>query len=289
MSAATLGLVLLSAALHATWNLWTKEVRPAARAGAIAWLFTALSAALYAPVALAAAWRGGWHPTPGAWGWIAGSAVLHFVYFLVLLRGYKVGDLSVVYPAARGTGPLWAAAGGIVLFGEALTAPGVAGALLVATGVLLLGLRATPHAAGGARAGLRWGLATGLLIGTYTLWDGWAVKRAGLPPLVYYWAGEMLRVVLYAPLAWRDREGLRRMWHGHRGRVLGIASLSPLSYILILLALRTGAVSHVAPAREISILIGAWLGGQLLAERDRGWRLAAAAAFVAGVVSLALA
>lgn len=289
MTAATLVLVLISATLHASWNLWAKEVRPAARGGAIAWLFTAVSAVIYAPVAFAAWWGGDWRPTASAWMWIAGSAVIHFVYFLVLLRGYKVGDLSIVYPAARGTGPLWAAAGGIVIFGERLTALGTAGALLVAAGVFVLTMRVMPHHARAGRSGLAYGLVTGLLIGGYTLWDGWAVKRAGLPPLVYYWAGEAIRVVLYAPLAWADRDGLKRMWHGHRTRVLGIASLSPLSYILILLALRTGAVSHVAPAREISILIGAWLGGQLLAERDRGWRLAAAAAFVSGVIALALA
>jgi hypothetical protein len=130
---------------------------------------------------------------------------------------------------------------------------------------------------------------TGLLIGVYTLWDGWAVKRVGLPPLLYYWAGEVLRAPLFAPLAWADRQGIARTWREHRARVIGIGALSPLSYILMLLALRGGAVSHVAPAREVSILFGAWLGGRVLVEGDRGWRRVAALAFVAGVVALAFA
>jgi uncharacterized membrane protein len=90
-------------------------------------------------------------------------------------------------------------------------------------------------------------------------------------------------------MALADRAGVSALWRGPRWRVLGIAALSPLSYILILLALRTGAVSHIAPAREISILIGAYLGGRVLGEGDRRRRLVAAAAFAAGVIALALA
>ena len=81
---------------------------------------------------------------------------------------------------------------------------------------------------------------------------------------------------------------MAQLWRDHRARVIGIAALSPLSYILILLALRTGAVSHIAPAREIAILIGAWLGGHVLGEGERTRRLVAAAAFAVGVIALAL-
>jgi uncharacterized membrane protein len=78
------------------------------------------------------------------------------------------------------------------------------------------------------------------------------------------------------------------LWRAQRWRVLGIALLSPLSYILILLALRQGDVGHIAPAREVSILIGAYLGGRVLGEGDRRRRLVAAAAFAAGVIALAV-
>lgn len=288
MSPLTLLLVLASAATHATWNLWAKQVRPVASGAAIAWLLTLVSAILYAPVAVFLIVHHGWRPALTDLPWIAGSGVLHVVYFLVLLRGYRLGDLSVVYPVARGTGPLWAVAGGVLLLREPVTPLSTTGALLIVLGVVVL---TAPRAGsgGGPRAGLAYGLLTGALIGTYTLWDSWAVKRVGLPPLIYYWAGETIRIALYAPLALPDRAGLVRAWSTERVRLLGIGILSPFSYILMLFALRSGAVSHVAPAREISILIGAWLGGQVLGERDRTRRVTAAAAFAAGVVALALA
>jgi drug/metabolite transporter (DMT)-like permease len=285
----TLSLVLGSAVIHATWNLWTKQVGPGARSGTLMWMLTGLSALFYAPFALGLAWSTAWRPTPLALGVMAGSGVVHVVYFLLLLRGYRVGDLSLVYPVARGTGPLLAAAGAIAWLGEAPTALGAAGAMLIAGGVLALTWRPDPGADARLAPGLRYGLATGLLIAIYTLWDGWSVKHAGVPPLVFYWGGEVVRVVLFTPMALADRAGVSALWRGPRWRVLGIAALSPLSYILILLALRTGAVSHIAPAREISILIGAYLGGRVLGEGDRRRRLVAAAAFAAGVIALALA
>ena len=131
-------------------------------------------------------------------------------------------------------------------------------------------------------------LALSFSIAIYTLWDGWGVKRAGVPPLVFYWAGEVVRVLTLTPLAMGQRAEIASLWKTQRARVIGIALLSPLSYILILLALRHGDVGHIAPAREVSILIGAWLGGRVLGEGDRRRRLVAAAAFAAGVIALAV-
>jgi uncharacterized membrane protein len=110
----------------------------------------------------------------------------------------------------------------------------------------------------------------------------------GVPPLVFYWGGEVTRVLLMTPVVLGQRSGVARLWRDHRARVLGIAALSPLSYILILIALRTGRVSHIAPAREISILIGAQLGSRVLGESHRARRSIAAGAFVAGVFALAV-
>jgi uncharacterized membrane protein len=289
MTPTILLLVLASAAIHASWNLWAKQIREAARGASIAWLLTAFSTLIYLPPALLLLGAGSWRPSAADLSWIAGSAVLHVIYFLVLLRGYRVGDLSVVYPVARGTGPLLAAAGAIAWFGERATALSVTGALLVATGIVTLTVGPGIARPARVRGGVMLGLCTGLLIASYTLWDGWAVQRIGIPALFYYWAGEVMRIVLYTPLMLRDRGGVVRLWREHRVRVLAIAALSPLSYILMLLALRQGAVSHVAPARELSILFGAWLGGQVLGEGDRTRRIVAAAAFAAGVIALALA
>ncbi len=288
MSPDVLLLVLASAVVHATWNLWTKQLGAGVRSAPLLWLLTAISSLAYAPFALGVYAAGDWRPDAGPLVLIAGSGLIHVGYFVLLLRGYRAGDLSLVYPLARGTGPLLAAAGAVALLGERPTPLSVAGALLIALGVLVVAGRPLVAGARSAGPGVFYGLATGVMIAVYTLWDGWSVKRAGNPPLVFYWAGEVVRVVALTPFVLGARGALAELWRAHRLRLLGIALLSPLSYILILLALRHGEVGHIAPAREVSILIGAWLGGRVLGEGDRRRRLAAAAAFAAGVAALAL-
>lgn len=284
MTPATLALVLASAALHATWNLWLKQIG-AARSVALVWLLTAISAVLYAPAALLAL-PAAPKADPALLAVVAVSSVIHVAYFLLLLRGYRAGDLSVVYPVARGTGPLLAAAGAIALLGEAPTVGSVTGALLVAAAVILLTSGAPREGERPSGPGIAYGLAVGVTIAAYTLWDGWAVKTLALAPLLYYWAGECCRVLLLSPAAVRQGPAIAGLWRRHRLRLLGIAVLSPLSYILMLFAMRAGELSHVAPAREVSILIGAWLGGRVLGESRRWRRLVAAGAFAAGVVAL---
>ena len=284
-----LGLVLASAAIHATWNLWTKQLGPNVRQPALLFLLTGISAVGYAPFAWATIATTQWRPDATALVLMAGSGLIHVVYFFLLLRGYRVGDLSVVYPLSRGTGPLLATAGAVAVFGEHPTPLSVTGALFIVTGVAVMTQRRSPEARARTWPGVRYGLATGVLVAVYTLWDGWAVKRAGVPPLVFYWAGEVVRVALIAPLALRAPAEITSLWRTQRWRVLGIALLSPLGYILILLALRQGDVGHIAPAREVSIMIGAYLGGRVLGEGDRRRRLVASAAFAAGVIALALA
>lgn len=293
MSPFVLALVLSSAVVHATWNLWTKQLGPHVRSASLLWLLTAISSVCYAPFVFVLLRSNDWRPDPTALVLVAGSGVIHVGYFVLLLRGYRVGDLSVVYPLARGTGPLLATAGAVLLMGEHPNALSVSGALLIASGVLVVTTGGVSGSTSGAprrlAAGIGYGLATGVAIAVYTLWDGWGVKRAGVPPLVFYWGGEVVRVLLLSPVALRAPGDIAALWRTQRWRVLGIALLSPLSYILILLALRHGDIGHIAPAREISILIGAWLGGRVLGEGDRRRRLVAAAAFALGVIALAFA
>jgi drug/metabolite transporter (DMT)-like permease len=284
-----LALVLGSALIHASWNLWAKQIGDGGRRSSLLWLLTTLSALFYAPFALALLVWGGARPDASWWPWILGSGVIHVGYFYMLLAGYRRADLSLVYPVARGTGPLLAALGALAWFGERLTLPAIAGIALVVAGVAFLSLRPGMLQDKRSGQGLRYGLATGAFIAVYTLWDAWAVKRVGIAPLVFYWSGEVARVLLLSPLALADRPGVLRVWREHRWRVLGIALLSPLSYILILIAFQHGNVSHIAPARELSILIGAYLGARVLGEGERWRRMAAAAAFAAGVILLALA
>ena len=287
MTPVALALVLVSAIAHATWNLFAKR----AGGGALfIWLFEALAALLYAPLALAVIIVQRPQIEALGFAFLAGSILLHLVYFLVLQRGYSAGDLSLVYPLARGTGPTLSTAMAIAFFGERPTPLAIAGAILVAVSVVIF--VSGPRPPGAARGGSGWaigyGLLTGIVIATYTLWDKHAVSALAIPPLLLNWGNDLGRAVLLLPLALRRRAQVGALWRDHRGEALGVALLSPLSYVLVLTALVFTPVSYVAPAREVSILIGAVLGARLLAEGDARRRLIAAGTMVLGVAALAL-
>jgi uncharacterized membrane protein len=245
---------------------------------------------LYAPLAVVVVALVRPHLGPEALLFMFGSGVLHLGYFVFLQRGYAVGDLSLVYPLARGTGPLLATLAAIVLLGEKPGALALLGIGLITVGVFLL--TAEPGRAWtrkeGWRTGVFYGLLTGAFIAAYTIWDKHAVSALLVPPLLQSWVTTVVTTGLLTPLALRRRGEALALWRAHKVEVFGVAVLSPLSYILVLTALVFTPVSYVAPAREVSILIGAAMGASLLAEGDARRRLIAAAAIVAGVVALAL-
>ena len=291
MSPQALALVLVAALLHALWNIVAKKAEGDNRFA----LITALQlVVLWAPVGLWAAWG----VVPG-WGWrewgvVLASALLHLVYFSTLLRGYRVSDLTVVYPVARGSAPLLSSVGAVLLLGEHLGAFGVAGVVGVTFGVFLVaggpGLWAQAHEPlqrQRVRAGVLHGAITGALIAGYTVVDGYAVKAMLLSPILLDYLGNVFRVPFLLPAALRDPAGFWQAWRAKWRYALVVAVLGPLGYVLVLYAVRMAPLSHVAPAREVSMLFAALIGGRLLGEGDRGWRLAGAACIGAGVVALA--
>ncbi len=220
--------------------------------------------------------------TWAAIGLMAGSGALHALYFALLQRGYATGDLSLVYPLARGTGPLLSTTAAIVVLGERPSLLAVAGAAIVVTAVFSLVARP------GLGGGTLFAVLTGVAIAGYTLWDKQAVDGEGLNPLVYYWGTNTFNLLLLSLWVARRRGGVRPAWDRSRWRAVGVGVLSPLAYVLILYALARAPVSYVAPARETSILIGTLLGTTVLAEGDRTRRLLAAGGILVGVTALAL-
>jgi drug/metabolite transporter (DMT)-like permease len=136
-------------------------------------------------------------------------------------------------------------------------------------------------------AGLRWGVATGLLIAVYTVIDGYAVKVLLISPILVDYFGNALRIPFMLPAVLADRAGFVRDVRGQWQAALLLAAVSPLAYVLVLYAVQLAPLSHVAPAREVSMLFAALLGGRLLGEADRGLRLLGAACIAGGVVLLA--
>jgi drug/metabolite transporter (DMT)-like permease len=273
-------LVAAAAIAHATWNLTIK--RTGAQGAVFLWLTFAVGAVLFSPLGYLTLRDSGtaWLPLAVV------SGALQIGYFLLLQVAYRRGDVSVVYPLARGTAPLLSVVFAIVLLQERPGIHALVGAAVVVVGVTVIGLAGSR---GGAvnRPGVLWGLAVGVIIAIYTLWDSNAVINGGMPPLGYYWA-MVAAMVLLTPAALRQRATvlptLRRQWP----TVLVVAVLSPLSYVLILSAVQFAPVSIVAPAREVSVVLVA-LGGWLwLREPHPVQRLIGAAVVLLGVALLAL-
>jgi len=284
VSLAALALILVAAVVHATWNLLAKR---AGGGAPFLWLFGVVSAVAYAPLALAVVALQRPRLGPTELGFVAGSGLLHLAYFLLLQHGYRSGDLSLVYPLARGTGPLLSTVAAVALLGERPTPLALTGAFVVVASVFVLatgshGLRTAHRAAAG------FGVLCGVTIAGYTLWDKQAVSVLLLPPLAYDWGVGVTCTLLLTPVASRRRGEVRRLWREHRREAVGVGLLSPLAYVLVLTALASSPVSAVAPAREISILVGTAMGAGLLREGDARRRLAAAAAMVLGVGAIAL-
>jgi drug/metabolite transporter (DMT)-like permease len=285
MSGLALSLILAAALVHASWNYLLKK-----SGGGIGfvWLFGALSTALYFPLAITLVFYQSVTISSTGLSLIVASGVIHTAYYLLLDRAYRSGDLSVVYPIARATGPLITIIIAISFLGERPSALALCGAALMIGGAffLSLGAGALEGARGGIGAGIGFALLTGCTIAAYTLVDKQAVSAAAVPPLVFDWSMNLVRLALTTPLALRRRTEMARAWREHRRTAIAVALLNPLSYILVLTAMVFTPVSYVAPAREISILFAALMGTQLLLEGQTGRRSACAGAMAVGVILL---
>src|SRR5882724_5787568 len=287
MSLLPLTLVILAAFIHATWNLLSK--RAAAAGAAFVFASNLFSSIIYLPWMI-------WILVYGdlTWNWpvvvcIVLSTVIHLAYSLCLQRGYQVADLSVVYPIARGTGPLLSSIGAFILLRETPTSQGILGLFAVVAGIGLITTQGDLSAFRKPRGqdGVRWGVATGSLIATYTVIDGYGVKLLGIHPVVLDWFSNLIRFFMLAPLVLANRARTMERMKGHWWLAAGVGALSPLSYILVLSAIEMGApLSLVAPAREMSMMVGAMFGMLILRERVTIWRLAGCLILISGVILL---
>lgn len=283
MNPIAVALVLAAAVAHAGWNLGAKRVP---HGGAVfVWVYGTVAAAVCVPLAVVNVLVEGEAPRP-VWLVAMGlSGALHLAYFLLLQRGYAVGDLSVVYPLARGSGPMLAVLAAVLLLGERPGVLPLVGAGLVVVGILVIG--GLGSGAASWSAGVLYGLATGALIAAYTLWDAYAVTTLAVPPTLLLVGSVVCEFVVLTPLALARRARVAELWRAHWRTAVVIAVLSPLSYVLVLFAMRLAPVSMVAPAREISIVFASLAAWLVLGEPEPKRRLAGAVVVVAGVAAIA--
>jgi len=283
MSLPALLLVVAAALLHAIWNLITKQVN-----GGLVffWLISVAAAVLYLPLVVYQLAHEPVRYDGEVLVFSIVSAVLHILYFVVLQLGYRKADLSIVYPVARGAGPLMSVAGAILVFHERPGLLALAGVLLIVSGVALMtGLR--PGRGSNVLKGVYYGALTGAFIAAYTLWDKAAVVDHHVSAVFITFASMVLPFLTLLPYALRRRAEVAGEVRSHWKQVLLVALFQPLSYLLVLIALKTTPITYVAPIRELSIVFGVFFGASLLKERDSRKRMAGALVILAGIVLLA--
>lgn len=268
MPVSALLLALAAAFSHAGWNvLVARDPDPLASAAAS----LLVSELALAPLALAH-----WRLDAGAWPFVVASGALELVYFVLLTTGYARGELSVVYPLARGVAPVLVLVAGALVLDQATGANDVAGVLLVALGVLLVrGLHAPART-----ASVVFGLLTAVAIAGYTLVDDRGIERAGAA--TYLWL-ILLPASVLLPLALRGRTRLALSW---RTPVVGIGGI--VTYWLVLLALDRADAAPVSAVRETSVVVGVALAAVFLRERVTAARVGGAVLVAAGVAALSL-
>jgi drug/metabolite transporter (DMT)-like permease len=214
------------------------------------------------------------------------SGMLRLSYFIVLQTGYRQSDLSVVFPVARGSAPLFSTIGAVIFLQEALSLYSVVGLLLIVGGVLVI-TKPKVHV-GNEQKGLFFGFASGVIIALYTVWDKSAVSHHNLSPFMLTFVSNFLGAILLVPWVCPQKNALKFEIKFNWWPVLAVAILSPLSYLLVLYAMKTTPVIYVAPTREISIVFAVFMGRQLMAEQNTKRRLIGALMIISGVMVLSV-
>jgi drug/metabolite transporter (DMT)-like permease len=274
--------VLFAAACHAGWNAAIKTgLDPLASTVLITTGAGIVSLALMPFAGL---------PPAAAWPWVIASVVIHLFYFIGLSEAYQAGDLSQVYPLARGSAPLMTAGATTLLLGEKLNALGWIGIVTLATGVLLLSLRGGRSGAERHldRRAILFALFTAVTICLYSVVDGIGGRSAGDPHpyTLAMFVGNALIVAVY----FLGRRGITAFGPLPKLWPVGLfgGSLQLLSYGIVIWAMTKAPIAPVAALRETSVLFGAVLAFFLLREPLKPARIAAALMIVCGLVLIRL-
>jgi drug/metabolite transporter (DMT)-like permease len=273
------GLVLLSALLHASWNAVVKSDADRLLSFGVVMLTGTFVCLPLVPFTS--------FPRSAAWPWLILSVVIHQAYYVFLLRAYAHGDLSFVYPIARGLAPLLVAIFAGRLVGEALEWREVSGVLLVSFGIVALAFsRGMPRS--DDRRGLMFAVLTGITIASYTVTDGIGARASGDAFGYIAWLNILEGPWVFSVAAWRRRGAVLPYLRLHAWRGIGGGTVATLGYGIAIWALSLGAMAHVTALRETSSLFGALIGAFILKE-SFGWRrIAAAAMMVAGLLMMNL-
>jgi drug/metabolite transporter (DMT)-like permease len=288
MNPTALALVLVSAVLHATWNFLAKRARDQV---AFVFLLMAGSLVAYAGPLVWGALRG--HHFGPWYIWVA-SGLLQASYCYLMGRGYECGDLSQVYPLARGLAPGLIALLAWLIMGERLSPLGAGGIAAVIAASLVLhtddcrGLVNGDSLRAMWRPGSRLAILASVMIAGYHLTDKYGALHA-TSPVDYLAAMQCFLVAFLGVMTWRLRttQQVLSEWRGNWRLVLAGAVLSVVAYVLVVTAMKLAPVAYVAATRNVSILIGVCFGVAALKEQGLWWRVGGALMMLAGLAAVA--
>jgi drug/metabolite transporter (DMT)-like permease len=269
------GLVILSAIAHAVWNALVKS------AGDRALTMVAIRT-VGMMLGLVALPFVDW-PSPESWKWLAITAVVMFSYYALLVRSYGVGDMSVVYPLARGLAPVLTTIAAFLVIGEALNAGQIAAVVMISIGIMALSF-----GAGASGAAVGFALATGVSVAIYSFFAGLGVRAAGTV-LGFQACLEIVTgfgMLCYGVVVRRADLVIYARRHGAVGLFAGAVSVA--GFLAYLVAAKSLPLGPVSALRETSVIFGAVLGTIVLKEGFGPRRIAAAVLVTVGIVLLAV-
>ncbi len=283
------GLVVVSCALHASWNLLLKR---AENKFAFTALFLVVTPFIFAPMILLLSTH---MPTLSGWTCIFATGIVYASYFIGLAQAYLVSDLSFAYPLSRGLGPALTVVWGIVLLGERPSAVGFVGIALVLLGAFALQWQ--PKTSFCFRSLFNPSTLPAWFVGTvysvYSIIDKFAVGHLGVHPAVYIYTTYAVCAAIVFPFAlYRyGREGLRKEWQQNWRLCIATSLLNIAAYLLVLwaMSLPNTPASYIVPLRTLSVLFGVVLGTEVLGEGERWRKLLAALTLMLGSSLIALA
>ena len=277
MTVSVFSLVLLAAALHAIWNAVIKgtgDKTIAIGLVALGHMVLGLIGAAILPL-----------PDIRVIPFIIASTLIHWGYYYGLTTAYKFGDLSLIYPIARGISPVIVTFFAFFWIDERLSWVEMSGVLLISSGILFLGLRSLSNEK--SITALVFALTTGMLIAAYSVTDGFGVRLAENPLSYIVWLFIAEGFVVFYIFG---RFRLRLLKSSLSEILLGFFAgvVSTVAYGLALYAKSLAPLGIVTALRETSVIIATLIGVFWFKEKPIGYRLGAASIVFCGIIFLAL-
>ncbi|MEO6654137.1 MAG: DMT family transporter [Ilumatobacteraceae bacterium] len=275
MSTSSFLLVLAAAILHASWNA---VVKAGVDRLVTTWAIVTMAAVVNLPILAVAGL-----PRREVW-WVIGVTIIaHVAYELLLVAAYERVDLSIAYPIARGTAPVVTTVAGVMLLGDRLPAVGLIGIAMVTTGLVVA-------ATGRTLTHTQWAFATGLMIATYTVIDGYGVRKNG-DAVSFIGTSFILHAILLSVIVVirRDRSTLVSAISANPGTLLFAGAANAGAYLFVMIAARVEPLGLVSGLRETSTLFGLLFASRFLGEHVTRRQTIAIAVAAAGAIAIALA